>query len=401
MAPQSGLDPAPLAGMRVIDLGQVLASPFASYLLGVLGAEVIKVEPPEGEWLRLATGGGLGFAAQNAGKQMVAIDVSTDAGAAIVRRMASDADVFVEGFAPGVADRLGVGFDAISTVNDRIVYGSLSAFGDSGPYANRPGFDHVVQAVSGIMPATGFVDSPPTKVGSPYVDYGSGMLLAFALLAGILERNRTERAVRVDVTMLDAALMLNIGAVVRAAAGAGDPPRTGNDAFSGAAASGAFETADGLLMVAANKVSHFVRFCDELGLDSLADDTSLAMPGADTEVVDAARARMSAVLMTDTAVAWERRLVARRVPAAAVRSVSEVVGEGHAEARGLLQAPSDGSSSALLPGAGIAIDGAMPGARGQANGLGADTQAVLGHLGYSPGEIDDLVDQGVVVTSGR
>jgi crotonobetainyl-CoA:carnitine CoA-transferase CaiB-like acyl-CoA transferase len=226
--------PAPLHGVTVIDLGQVLATPFATYLLGLLGAEVVKLEPRGGEWLRRL--GPLAFATQNAGKRAVGIDLRSPGGAEVVLRLVERADVFVEGFAPGTADAMGLGWEPVSGRSPNVVYGSLSAFGDVGPYGGRAGFDHVVQALSGIMPATGFEGQPPTKVGAPFLDYGGGLLLAFGILAGLLERQRTGRAVHIDVAMLDAGLLFNAGALVRAANTGTDPARTGNDAFSGSSA---------------------------------------------------------------------------------------------------------------------------------------------------------------------
>ena len=384
--------PAPLAGLTVIDLGQVLASPFATSLLGMLGADIVKVEPPSGEFLR-RLGGPLAFATQNAGKRSITVDLRHPDGADVVLRLAERGDVFVEGFAPGTAAAMGLGWDAVSARNPSIVYGSLSAFGDAGPYAGRPGFDHVVQALSGIMPATGFEGQPPTKVGAPFLDYGGGLLLAYGILAGLLERHRTGRAVRIDVTMLDAGLLFNAGALVRAANVGIDPPRTGNDAFSGAIASGAFETCDGLLMVAANKPRHFRRLMELLGLDDLADDPTLAGPGADPDTVTEARRRMGARLATESAEHWERVLGEAGVPAGRVRSMTETVADGHPAARGLLQAP-PGDETTLVPGAGVRIDGVMPGPSGPAPALGASTDEVLGRFGFATDEIAELRDGG-------
>ena len=336
------------------------------------------------------------FATQNAGKRMVAVDLSEDGGSDVVLRLVEGADVFVEGFAPGTAERMGLGFDQVRARQGRIVYASLSAFGDVGPYAGRPGFDHIVQAVSGIMPATGFPGQPPTKVGSPYLDYGSGLLLAFAVLAGLRERDRTDRAVQVDVAMLDAGLMLNVGALVRAANLNEDPPRTGNDAFSRAVASGAFETSDGLLSIAANKVSHYVRLCDELGLDDLADRVELAMPGADPEAVAEARARFAEVFATATAQEWEQRLTAARVPAARVRSLTEVVEDGHPTARQMIQPVPTDDGELLLPGLGVRINGSMNGPTEAAAACGADTDAVLAEAGFEAGAVAKLRARGIV-----
>jgi len=401
--------PAPLHGVTVIDLGQVLATPFATYLLGLLGAEVVKIEPRDGEWLRRI--GPLAFATQNAGKRAVGVDLRSPGGAEVVLRLVERADAFVEGFAPGTADAMGLGWEAVSARSPDVVYGSLSAFGEIGPYGGRAGFDHVVQALSGIMPATGFEGQPPTKVGAPFLDYGGGLLLAFGILAGLLERQRTGRAVRIDVAMLDAGLLFNSGALVRAANTGTDPARTGNDAFSGAVASGAFETTDGLLMVAANKATHYTSLMRLLGLGDLADDVELADPGADPARVADARDRMAAVLATGSAGHWEAELNRVGVPAGRVRSLTEVTADGHPAARGLLRpvplppdGPPDGPDDARawhLPGAGVMIDGVMPGPSGPPPDAGADTVDVLQRFGFTSAEIERLLDDGTVSGPSR
>ena len=373
----------PLDGLVVVDMGQVLATPFATYLLHLLGAEVIKIEPRTGEWLR--NGSARGFATQNAGKHSVAVDLRTDGGAEVVLRLVERADVFVEGFAPGTADSMGLGFDAVAERNSDIVYGSLSAFGASGPYAGRPGFDHVVQAVSGIMWSTGFPDGPPMKVGAPYLDYGGGLLLAFGMLAGILEQRRTGGAVRIDTTMLDVGLLMNASGMVNTQATGIAPPRAGNNAFSGAVASGAFETADGWLTLAANKASHLERLQEVLGI-SLPDDH------------DVARSMLDAAFATDTAERWEVILSDAGIPAARVRSLADVADDGYAVDRGLLQ-PIDvpGQEAPLyVPGAGVRLNGEMPGPTTAAPEIGEHTDDVLARFGFSTSEIADLHQRGVV-----
>ncbi len=392
--------PAPLAGLTVVDMGQVLATPFASYLLALLGADVIKVEPIGGEWLR-SVGGGLGFATQNSDKRSIALDMRAPGATELVLRLTERADVFVEGFAPGTADAMGLGWSAVSARNNHIVYGSLSAFGETGPFGGRPGFDHVVQAVSGIMGVTGFPGQPPTKVGAPFLDYGGGLLLAFGILAGLLERQRTGEAVHIDVAMLDVGLLLNANAVVRAANTGDNPPRTGNDAFSGAAASGAFETADGLLMLAANKPAHFVRLMELLNLDDWAAKDYLALPGSPPAEVAEARRAMHDRFVTQPALHWEDILNAAGIPAAAVRSMTDITTSGHAEHRGLLRAVPDpgaprGADSTLLPGAGIQINGVMPGPSEAARPPGADTATVLAGAGFTPDEIEALTAAGTI-----
>jgi len=373
--------PAPLDGLTVVDMGQVLATPFGTYLLALLGARVIKIEPPHGEFMRAAPE--LSFATQNAGKESIVLDMWESGSAEKVLRLCEQADIFVEGFAPGVAASMGLGWDDVRGRNAAIVYGSLSAFGDAGPYANRPGFDHVVQAISGIMPATGFEGQPPTKVGAPFLDYGGGLLLAFGVLAGVLEQRRTGNAVQIDVTMLDAGLLFNAAALTQAANHGTNPPRTGNSAFSGAVASGAFDTADGILMVAANKASHFVTLMNVLGLDELAERPDLARRGADPAEVAAARDQMTERFLSDTAQSWEARLCAARVPAAYVRDMAAVAAEGHLAARQIVQSAPGQPDGPLLPSAGVRMNGIMFAPSGPAPTLGQHSEQVLAEFGIT------------------
>lgn len=378
---------APLHGITVVDLGQVLAAPFATYLLHLLGAEVIKVEPLGGDWLR--GGHARSFATQNAGKLGLAVDVRSPDGIEAVLRLAEQADVFVEGFAPGTAAAMGLGWDDVRARNDSIVYGSLSAFGDDGPYAGRPGFDHVVQAVSGTMWCSGFEGDPPIKVGAPYLDYGSGLLLAFGILAGLLERQRTGSATHIDVTMLDLGLLMNAAALVNTTATGRSPQRTGNNAFSGAIASGAFETADGWLMLAANKIRHHRRLEELLGVELVEGD------------VDGARAALEPIFRTRSADEWEQYLNDEGVPAAKVRTLAEVATEGHPTVRGLLTPVDVDGELVELPGAGIRFDGAMPAPNAPPPRLGEHGRVVLARAGFGVGEIDELIARGVVAIDAR
>ena len=338
--------PAPLEGVKIVDMGQVLATPFGTYLMGLLGAEVIKIESASGEFMRRSTR--LAFATQNAGKRPIVVNMREPGAAEVVLRLIEQADVFVEGFAPGTADAMGLSWETVSARNPNIVYGSLSAFGDVGPYGGRPGFDHVVQAMSGIMYSTGFADHPPIKVGSPYLDYGGGLLLAFGLLAGVLEQRRTGTGVHVDVTMLDAGLLFNASGLVRTAETKTSPPRTGNDAFSGAVASGAFETTDGLLMVAANKARHLVDLMTLLDLPDFADP-GLTEPDADPAMVAAAKAAMAQRFSQKSAAEWEELLNARAIPAGRVRDLAEVMASPAARAM-TLESTIDGQHTRRIRG---------------------------------------------------
>lgn len=377
----------PLEGVRVIDMGQVLATPFATYLLNLLGAEVIKIEPPQGDWIR--SGRLYSFATQNGGKESIVVNMRAPGADEVVLRLIEQADVFTDGFAPGVAEAMGLGWEIVKTRNPKIVYSSLSAFGADGPFGGRAGFDHVVQAVSGIMMSTGFPDGPPTKVGAPYLDFGGGLLLAFGLLAGIMEQRRTGEAVRVDATMLDAGLLFNAGALVATQDTGQSPPRAGNQTFAGTVASGAFETTDGLLMLAANKERH-QRLVEEL----------LDLEPLDTLSREDGRDRLAAGFATNTADFWEQKLTALGVPAARVRSLHDVTESGYPTERGLLTPipVAERDEPLLVPSLGVRLNGEMPGPRSSLPVLGQHTNEVLRRMGFSEGELEELTRQGVIGT---
>ena len=207
----------PLAGVRVIDLTQVLAGPYAAYQLGLMGAEVLKIEAPGvGDWSRdkgllpelNARGMGLAYLTQNANKKSVALNLKSREGVEILKRLIADADVFIENFRPGTIDRLGLSFDVVREINPRIVYCSILAFGQDGEMSRRPAYDHVVQGMSGIMKTTSTVETGPQKVGAPYVDYATGLNAAFAIVSALHETKRTGEAVYLDVAMLDTSMLL-------------------------------------------------------------------------------------------------------------------------------------------------------------------------------------------------
>ena len=201
----------PLASIRALDLTQVFAGPYCTYQLALLGAQVIKVEPPGGEMRRYGgalpelskQGLGLSFCTQNAQKSCVELDLKQPDQLAQVLALAAEADVFVQNFRPGVARRLGLGEGVLAQINPRLVYCSISAYGDVGPIGHRPAYDHVVQAMSGIMNTTGTEAMGPVKVGAPYVDYATGLNAAFAVLAGLRQRDITSKFQHVDVSMLE------------------------------------------------------------------------------------------------------------------------------------------------------------------------------------------------------
>lgn len=396
---------APLEGVRVVDLTHVLAGPYCTQLLALLGAEVIKVEPPGfGDLTRL--GGalpelnpellGLAFCTQNTDKASITVNLKESEGVEIVRSLVADADVFVENFRPGVAERLGLGFDALVALKPDLVYASFTAYGQDGPIGHRPAYDHVVQAMSGIMETTGTEETGPVKVGAPYVDYAAGQKGAFAVLAAIMEQRRTGEAQRVDGSMLDATLLLMANTLTATANTGERPKKLGNQAASGAASSGCFETSDGLLSIAANNDRQFRDLCVAIGEPVLAEDDRFASNGVRQQNATAFRQILASRLLDRSAADWERALDEVGVPASRVRSLDELLDEGQPAARGLLAELDVDGTTVKLPTFGVKINGEVPGPVEPPHRLGADNERILTALGYDSAAIANLQEKGVI-----
>ena len=207
----------PFEGIRVIDVTHVLAGPFAAYQLAVLGADVIKVEDPNDPDQSRTTGTdkalnrkqmGTGFLTQASNKRSIALDLKKEADREVLKKLVATADVFVENYRPGAFDALGLGYDDLAKINPRLIYASFSAFGNTGPRRVQTAYDHVIQATSGLMAATGTNDVHPVKIGAPAVDYSTGITGAFALSAALFQRERTGKGQRIDMAMLDVAMIL-------------------------------------------------------------------------------------------------------------------------------------------------------------------------------------------------
>ncbi len=400
----------PLAGLRVLDLSHVLAGPYASYHLALLGAEVIKIErPPFGDAIRdLETrpqDGGVTAAFQgvNAGKRALALDLGQPAGQEVLRRLIPTAAVFLENFRPGKIARLGFGPQAVAALNPRIVYASISAWGQQGAHAGRPGYDHVMQAATGMMWLQGDdAAAPPVKVGFPVIDMGAGMMGAMAIMAALMRRHAGEVGpLVVDVSMADAALALMSAPAARYLMEGAAPRRIGHAAFSASPGGNVFRTADGWLATAANNLGQFDRLCAALGHPewATAPDWLRLRPGSAAAMLrDCGTPRLDQALQQafggrDSA-EWEALLGAASVPAAAVRSPAEFLdGPFRATAGFATRLP----SGAETLGAGFRINGQAPVPATDAPALGADTDAVLGSLGYGGAEVAALRAGGVVI----
>ena len=397
----------PLSGVRVIDITQVLAGPYAAYQLGLMGAEILKIETPgAGDWSRgngmlpdlNREGMGLTYLTQNANKKSLTLNLKAPEGLAIMKRLIESADVFIENFRPGTIERLGLSFEVVRAINPKIVYCSISAFGQDGELSHRPAYDHVIQGMCGIMKTTGGPNTGPQKVGAPYVDYATGLNAAFAIVSGLHETRRTGEAVHLDVAMLDSSMLLMASLVTGHLTAGWVPKPSGNEAWSQSASSGAFETADGLLMVAANNDRQFRALCAGLGRPDILDDVRWSTPQSRQENAASLRTELVEIFRSAGADEWEQALDAAGVPAARVRSLDEVLAEGQAQTRAFARAmrwdrePRD----IHLPTLGFKANREVVAPTTPPPELGADTRAVLRDLGLSEGELARLAEKAVI-----
>jgi CoA:oxalate CoA-transferase len=398
-APAAG----PLAGIRVIDLSHVYNGPYATFLMAMAGADVIKVEPPGGEHLRSRGdlgGADLPFAMLNSNKRCVTLNLKDAAGRALLLEMVARADVVVENFAPGVTDRLGIGPAALQAINPRLIYGSSSGYGKSGPYRDYPAMDLVVQAMAGIIATTGHADQPPVKAGAAVCDFSAGVHLYGAVVTALFERERTGVGRVVEVSMQDAiyaSLASNLGMLH--ARGSAAPARTGNrHGGLGVAPYNAYEASDGYVVINAPGDRHFRAILEVIGRPELADDPRFATRGARVANMAAVDATVEGWTRTQSRAEAAAKLLASSVPCAPVRELSEVILDRNMHARGSLQwVDHPELGRVVLPHSPLVFEGAERVPLQPSDRLGAGNKAVLGEwLGHSDAELEEWARDGIV-----
>jgi crotonobetainyl-CoA:carnitine CoA-transferase CaiB-like acyl-CoA transferase len=333
-----------LAGVRIVDLTQVMAGPFCTMLLADLGADVIKVEPPGGDLSRTMGGRRLHmkgkdnapFLALNRNKRSVVLDLKQPSGRDQVLALLRNADVLVESFRPGVTERLGIGFDAVRAINERLVYASISGFGQSGPWADRPGFDLIAQAMSGVMSVTGSAEAEPVKCGIPVSDLAAGLYAANGIQAALIARERTGRGQRVETSLFEAALGLSIweGAEFFAT---GEAPQPLGSAHRLSAPYQAFRASDGFLTIAALTTHHWERLCRILDRPEFLSDARYVTNAERLGHVDALVADIERALSARTVDDWVERLLAEGIPCGPILDYAEVFGAPHTAARKMVE----------------------------------------------------------------
>ena len=394
---------APLKGIRILDLTNVLAGPFCCHQLAHMGADVIKVETPGTGDLARQLGAdsarnadlmGVSFLAQNPGKRSITLNLKSASGKRILKELVAKSDALVENFRPGVMARLNLDYETLARENPRLVYCAISGFGQDGPLAKLPAYDQIVQGMSGVMSITGDADTAPYRVGYPMADTIGGMTAAFAVAAALANRD-DNRGTFIDVSMLEA-VIATMGWVVSNHLIAGQAPNpNGNDNFT-ASPSGTFKTADGVMNIAANKQEQFEVLCEIIGNPGLAQDPRFADRKSRLDNRSALTAELEAAFATAPTHDWVEKLTAQGVPAGPVWSVPEALAHPQLADRGLLQTHRIGPEDLQLVGIGAKLDGTAPGVSSPPPELGAHTNEILTELGYDAAQITTLKQEGAI-----
>ena len=388
----------PLAGIRVVDLGQYIAGPGAAMTLAELGADVVKVEPLAGDQARhIGRYGESMVRAYNRGKRSVALDLKREAGRDAALRLMARADVVIQNLRPGVVDTLGLGPRAVRERFPRIVYLSISGFGSRGPSSERPGYDIAAQAESGLMSVTGEPDRPPQKVGVPIVDAAAAQLGAQAVLAALYGREKSGVGATLETSLLEVALHLQATTWADYLGGAPEPRRIGDGQPHNAPAAEVVPTRDGHIVLSAYAEEHWQRFCRVMGRDDLARDPRFATNAQRVAHRDALRTVLRECLSQRSSEECVALLSGHQIVAGAVRSYAQVLHSPDLAASGLVveAASADGTlyRALTLP---YRIDDAARPSPPAAPACGADSEAVLAEAGYRPDEIAALRRDGVV-----
>ena len=395
----------PLEGIRIADFSHVMAGPYASHLLRLLGAEVIKVESPgRGDAMRYYgydrryDGMSPAFVGVNAGKKSVELDLKKPAALAATKKLIETSDVVLENFRPGVINRLGLGYDVCKELNPGIVYCSVSGYGQTGPMKDWPAIDNIVQATSGMMSLSGDADGEWMRVGFPAVDTITGQLAAFAILAALFRRHTTGEGDYIDVAMLDASLAFMTSAVVPFLITGKTMPRTGNTGYSGQPTTGLFTGADGKkISLGVVQQGQFEALARHLNREEWLNDPRYETSDLRLANSEALKAELAEVIKTRNAGEWESGMSAINIPCGMVRDVSESISLPHLKQRGLKipvslppDLPPSPGGKAEIVNAGFIMGTGGPGVDGDSPVHGADTQSVLAMLGYSEKEINEI-----------
>jgi crotonobetainyl-CoA:carnitine CoA-transferase CaiB-like acyl-CoA transferase len=373
----------PLEGIKVVELAQNLAGPFCAQILAHLGAEVVKVEKPNGGddsrgWgKQLSEDASSSFNAVNLGKKSVVADLKNDADRAKILRLIDEADVVVQNMRPGTLEPMGLGAEALMARNPRLIYCSVNAYGTTGPKKMEPGYEPIVQAFSGMMMMSGMPGGPPVRMGTQVLDHGSAMWAAIGVLAAIAERQRTGRGRRVDTSLLETAIGWWTNPYSNYAA-TGEVPERHPTGSRGVVIFEGFETADRPIIVAAGNDGLFRKLCPVIGKPEWATDPGLATNRQRVERRDELVGEMQRVLHTRPRAHWLKAFAAAGIPCSPINSLPEMLAEPQTAALGILQPVPGLERDVRLIALPVQFDGQRPPIRRRAPRLGEHTKEILG-----------------------
>ncbi|KQT13137.1 CaiB/BaiF CoA transferase family protein [Ramlibacter sp. Leaf400] len=391
----------PLEGVRVLDISQVMAGPFACMLLGDLGADVIKIEPPgTGDQTRGSMGfkmkgpDSLGFLNMNRNKRSVTLDLKSPAGKEVLLRLVKDADILLENYRPGAMKRLGLGYEQLREVNPRLVYTSISGFGQNGPWADRPGFDLMAQAMSGVMSVTGYPDSPPVKAGVPVADIGCALFAVYATLSAYIGAKNTGQGQYVDAALFDAAMAFSVWDICDYW-GTGKPPQPLGTSNKMTAPYQAMASSDGWFVMGANNQKLWEKLCTLMGRGELLRDERFSTIAQRLAHRAELQDELEKTFKQKPKDYWVETLLDQGIPAGPILSYPEAFGSEHAKARGMrmeIDHPNEGT----VPNIGfpVKLSGTPQQVRRHPPLLGEHTDEVLAELGIGDEERARLREQG-------
>jgi CoA:oxalate CoA-transferase len=395
-----------LFGIRVLDLTNVLSGPFCTLHLALLGADVLKVENPKAGDLARVLGNvpkynkllmGTSFLAQNANKKSLTLNLKAAEGKAIFRKLVRTADVVVENFRPDVMTRLGLGYAELAEINPRLVYCGISGFGQSGPDAEKPAYDQIIQGLSGAMDVNGDERLHPLRAGFPVCDTVGGLNAAFAIMAALFHRERTGEGQMIDVALLDSILPLMGWVAANLLIGGQPPVPMGNDNFT-AAPSGSFRTEDGHINIAANKQEQWQALAEVIGAPELADDPRFKERDERKKNRRALTPLVEEKLRQRPTAYWVEALNARDVPSGDILSLAAALAQPQIEHRQVLHDVHVGGEIGDVKLFGLTAQlSRTPGAiRSPPPKLGEHTAELLATIGYSAEDVAALREKGVV-----